>query len=202
MLGRFRSLLFGPPFDPSSLRATMSSATNASTEIATFAAGCFWGVEHIFLKHFPPKENKGIIKTAVGYTGGKETVTNPGYRDVCSGETDHAEALRIEFDPTIVSYADLVEFFYRTHEPTTVNRQGNDRGTQYRSAIFANTPKQLETALAVTEEVQQKRFTPKGEKIVTQIIEAGPWYDAEDYHQLYLFKNPNGYQCATHRLHW
>ncbi|KAJ4492670.1 peptide methionine sulfoxide reductase [Lentinula edodes] len=198
----------------------MSSATNTSTEIATFAAGCFWGVEHIFLKHFPPKENKGI-KTAVGYTGGKETVTNPGYRDVCSGETDHAEALRIEFDPTIVSYADLVEFFYRTHEPTTVNRQGNDRGTrraiyylhtwgssrlmifpEYRSAIFANTPKQLETALAVTEEVQQKHFTPKGEKIVTQIVEAGPWYDAEDYHQLYLFKNPNGYQCATHRLHW
>ncbi|KAJ3720878.1 peptide methionine sulfoxide reductase [Lentinula raphanica] len=202
MLGRLSSLIFGPPFDTSTFRATMSSAATTSTEIATFAAGCFWGVEHIFLKHFPPKENKGILKTAVGYTGGKETATNPGYRQVCSGETDHAEALRIEFDPSIVSYAELVEFFYRTHEPTTLNRQGNDRGTQYRSAIFTNSPEQYKTALAVTEEIQQKHFTPKGEKIVTQILEAGPWYDAEDYHQLYLFKNPNGYQCATHRLHW
>ncbi|KAL0062981.1 Peptide methionine sulfoxide reductase [Marasmius tenuissimus] len=177
-------------------------STNASPEVATFASGCFWGVEHIFLKHYPPTENKGILRTAVGYTGGKEDSTNPDYRTVCSGSTGHAEALRIEFDPNVVSYAELVEFFYRTHDPTTANRQGADVGTQYRSAIFTNTPDQLEVAKRVTAEVQEKHFTPKGQKIVTEIIEAGPWWDAEEYHQLYLFKNPTGYQCPTHRLHW
>ncbi|KAF9078114.1 peptide methionine sulfoxide reductase [Rhodocollybia butyracea] len=201
MLGRLRSLISGPPFDPSAFRV-MSSDASASIQVATFAAGCFWGVEHIFLKHYPPTENKGILKTAVGYTGGKASVQNPGYREVCSGETDHAEALRIEFDPSVVSYAELVEFFYRTHEPTTLNRQGNDRGTQYRSAIFTHSPDQFEVAKRVTAEVQAKHFTPKGETIVTQIAEAGPWYDAEQYHQLYLFKNPSGYQCPTHRLQW
>lgn len=126
MLARLQSLISGPPFDPSSLRAAMSSgklrdsyvtvallttllsAASAAPEIATFAAGCFWGVEHIFLKYYPPSQNKGLLKTAVGYTGGKESSTNPGYREVCSGVTDHAEALRIEFDPKIVSYAELV----------------------------------------------------------------------------------------------
>ena len=125
---------------------------SGSAEVATFASGCFWGVEHIFLKHFPPKENKGILKTAVGYTGGKEDSKNPDYRTVCTGATDHAEAVRIEFDPSIVKYEELVgecthrghtrpqktqcgplgstEFFYRTHDPTTVNRQGNDSGTR------------------------------------------------------------------------
>ncbi|KAI3607148.1 peptide methionine sulfoxide reductase [Moniliophthora roreri] len=198
---RLRALLFHTQsIDSAAFRSEMS---NGSTpEVATFAAGCFWGVEHIFLKHYPPSQNKGILKTAVGYTGGKGSSTNPDYRTVCSGVTDHAEALRIEFDPNIVSYAELVEFFYRTHDPTTLNMQGFDTGTQYRSAIFYNTPNQLEVAKRVTAEVQQKHFTPNGEKIVTEIKEAGPWWDAEDYHQLYLFKNPTGYQCPTHRLHW
>ncbi|KAF7374324.1 putative peptide methionine sulfoxide reductase [Mycena sanguinolenta] len=193
-----------------SLRTISSSPVSPSvivpsmTDIAIFASGCFWGTEHIFLKHFPPKPEpgKGIISTAVGYTGGKTEVTNPTYKQVCSGSTDHAEAVRIEFDPSVVSYADLVEFFYRTHDPTTVNRQGGDVGTQYRSAIFTTTPEQATTAQRVTEEVQAKHFTPKGTKIVTEIIDAGPWWNAEDYHQLYLFKNPGGYQCPTHRLHW
>ncbi|KAI0799738.1 peptide methionine sulfoxide reductase [Irpex lacteus] len=176
--------------------------SGTTPEIATFAAGCFWGVEHIFLKHYPIKDNKGILKTAVGYTGGYEQATNPDYRTVCSGSTNHAEALRIEFDPSIVKYDELVEFFYRTHDPTTVNRQGGDTGTQYRSAIFYNTPEQLEIAKRVTEEVQAKHFTPKGQKIVTEILAAGPWWDAEEYHQEYLHKNPSGYQCPTHRLHW
>ncbi|KAI0743069.1 peptide methionine sulfoxide reductase [Daedaleopsis nitida] len=171
-------------------------------EIATFASGCFWGVEHIFLKHFPPAENKGILKTAVGYTGGKEDSQNPDYRTVCSGATNHAEAVRIEFDPSVVRYEELVEFFYRSHDPTTANQQGNDVGTQYRSAIFYNTPEQLEVAKRVTEEVQKKHFDHKGKKIVTEIVAAGPWWDAEDYHQKYLFKNPSGYQCPSHRLHW
>jgi peptide-methionine (S)-S-oxide reductase len=209
---------------------------NVPSQIAIFAAGCFWGVEHIFLKHYPPLQHKGILKTAVGYTGGK--TPNPGYKDVCSGATNHAEAVRIEFDPGVVSYAELVgesmslldwneqrltkylEFFYRTHDPTTVNRQGGDSGTrtslvpfivrgstdglllEYRSVIFTNSDDQVAVAKRVTAEVQEKHFTPKGQKIVTEIIEVGTWWDAEDYHQLYLYKNPDGYQCPTHRLHW
>ncbi|KAI0712716.1 peptide methionine sulfoxide reductase [Cerioporus squamosus] len=161
--------------------ATMSG--NGTPEVATFASGCFWG-------------------TAVGYTGGKEEATNPDYRTVCSGSTNHAEAVRIEFDPSIVKYDELVEFFYRTHDPTTVNQQGKDTGTQYRSAIFYHTPEQLEIAKRVTEEVQKKHFDPIGKKIVTEIVPAGPWWDAEEYHQKYLHKNPTGYQCPTHRLHW
>ncbi|KAF8841627.1 PMSR-domain-containing protein [Paxillus ammoniavirescens] len=187
--------------DPSHYRSAMTSAPQ-KPEIATFAAGCFWGVEHIFLKHYPPSQNKGILKTAVGYTGGKDSSVGPSYQEVCSGTTNHAEALRIEFDPSVVSYDELVEFFYRTHDPTTVNKQGADTGTQYRSAIFTHSPEQTTVAKRVTEEVQAKHFTPKGKEIVTEILEAGPWYDAELYHQLYLFKNPDGYQCPTHRLHW
>ncbi|KII95084.1 hypothetical protein PLICRDRAFT_97295 [Plicaturopsis crispa FD-325 SS-3] len=210
MLGRLNQLrlsffglgaLSSKGIDPSHFRAHMSSAA-AKPEIATFASGCFWGVEHIFLKHYPPAEGKGILKTTVGYTGGKGDATNPDYRTVCSGQTGHAEALKIEFDPAIVKYDELVEFFYRTHDPTTVNRQGGDTGTQYRSAIFTHSPEQADIARRVTEEVQAKHFTPNGSKIVTEIQEAGPWWDAEEYHQLYLFQNPSGYQCPTHRLHW
>ncbi|KAH9834627.1 peptide methionine sulfoxide reductase MsrA [Rhodofomes roseus] len=182
--------------------ANITTMSGKAPEVATFAAGCFWGVEHIFLKHYPISQNKGILKTAVGYTGGKEDAKNPDYRTVCTGTTDHAEALRIEFDPNVVSYGELVEFFYRTHDPTTANRQGNDTGTQYRSAIFYHSPEQLEIARRVTEEVQKKHFDSVGTKIVTQIVSAGQWWDAEDYHQEYLHKNPTGYQCPTHRLHW
>ncbi|KAK0475209.1 peptide methionine sulfoxide reductase [Armillaria novae-zelandiae] len=170
------------------------------TEIATFASGCFWGVQHIFLKHYP--KGKGIIDTTVGYTGGKANVTIPDYKTVCTGTTDHAEAVNIEFDPAAVGYDELVEFFYRTHDPTTLNRQGNDTGTQYRSAIFTHSPEQAAVARRVTEEVQEKHFMPSGRTIVTEIVEAGPWWDAEEYHQLYLFKNTDGYQCPNHRLHW
>ncbi|KAG5641209.1 hypothetical protein DXG03_005757 [Asterophora parasitica] len=178
----------------------MSTAANA--QIATFASGCFWGTEHIFLKHYPPAQNKGILKTAVGYTGGNPLVKNPDYKTVCTGATDHAEAVRIEFDPSVVTYDELVEFFYRTHDPTTVNRQGGDVGTQYRSSIFTHSDEQEAIAKRVTEEIQAKHFTPKGQKIVTEILSAAEWWDAEEYHQLYLFKNPSGYQCPTHRLHW
>ncbi|KAJ2923328.1 hypothetical protein H1R20_g13765, partial [Candolleomyces eurysporus] len=195
MLKRLKSLL--------SLSATVINPTSSvQPQVATFASGCFWGVEHIFLKHFPPAEDKGILKTAVGYTGGKESAASPGYRTVCSGTTDHAEAVRIEFDPTKVTYDELVEFFYRTHDPTTVNQQGVDTGTQYRSAIFYHSPEQETIAKRVTEEVQKEHFDPIGKKIVTEILPASKWWDAEDYHQLYLFKNPTGYQCPTHRLHW
>lgn len=184
--------------DIAQFKAPLSSATS-NVQIATFAAGCFWGVEHIFLKHYPPSNDKGILKTSVGYTGGKPNSMNPSYRAVCEGATEHAEAVKIEFDPAKVTYDELVEFFYRTHDPTTLNSQGADAGTQYRSAIFYHSPEQKAIAERVTQEVQEKHFR---KKIITQIVEAGPWWDAEDYHQLYLFKNPSGYQCPTHKLHW
>jgi len=178
------------------------TTSSGEKELATFASGCFWGTEHIFLKKFPPAESKGILSTRVGYTGGNEDAADPSYRDVCSGATGHAEAVRIEYDPSTLKYEDLVEYFYRTHDPTTVNKQGPDTGTQYRSAIFYHTPEQKSIAEQVTADIQQKYFDSKGQKIVTSIEPAGRWYDAEDYHQEYLFKNPFGYQCPTHREQW
>ncbi|KAF7289667.1 Peptide methionine sulfoxide reductase [Mycena chlorophos] len=203
MLARFTSLL--PALFSSTSTASRFMAHDAvsqpGAQVAIFASGCFWGTEHIFVKHYK-NTHKGVLTTAVGYTGGRADSTNPSYKAVCSGSTEHAEAVRIEFDAGMVGYAELVEFFYRTHDPTTVDRQGGDVGTQYRSAIFTTSPEQEAIARRVTEEVQEKHFTPKGMKIVTEIIPAGPWWNAEDYHQLYLFKNPGGYQCPTHRLHW
>ncbi|KAF8526072.1 peptide methionine sulfoxide reductase [Hysterangium stoloniferum] len=173
-----------------------------SHETATFANGCFWGTEHMFLKHYPPKENKGILKTSVGYTGGRDDVKNPSYKDVCTGRTGHAEAVQIEFDPQILKYEELVEFFYRTHDPTTKDRQGNDMGTQYRSAIFTHSDEQAQIAKSVTSDIQAKHFDKRGQTIATIIEPFKEWFPAEDYHQEYLFKNPTGYQCPTHRLHW
>ncbi|KAJ7144512.1 peptide methionine sulfoxide reductase [Mycena epipterygia] len=195
--------LFRPPFDPASYN-TPAAAEPPVTEIATFSAGRFWGVQHAFLKRFPPSPapGKGILRTSVGYTGGNPLVKNPDHQSVSTGATDHAEAVRIEFDPRVVGYEELVEFFYRSHDPTTLNRQGRDSGTQYRSAIFTNSPEQMEIARRITQEVQAKRFTPKKRVIVTEITPAGAWWDAEAEHQLYLFKNPSGYRCPTHRLHW
>jgi len=150
-------------------------SSGASPEVFIAANGCFWGTEHDFVKQF---KGKGLLKSAVGYIGGN--TADPSYRAVCSGNTGHAEAVRIEYDPSQVSYAELVEFNYAMHDPTTVNRQGNDRGTQYRSAIFAQTPEQLDIAKKVTAEVQELHF--KDSKIVTQLV--GPedgfkWWDAE-----------------------
>ncbi|EJD40147.1 methionine sulfoxide reductase A [Auricularia subglabra TFB-10046 SS5] len=205
MLSRLSRLAFTLPFlrpattNAQGISSASQSPMSSTSEIATFASGCFWGTEHIFLKHY---RGKGVLKTAVGYTGGRPDVKSPSYRQVCTGATGHAEAVRLEFDPAQVSYAELVDFFYRTHDPTTLNSQGPDTGTQYRSAIFTHSKEQEETAQRVTTEVQQKHFDPKGKKIVTTIEPATDWYDAEDYHQEYLFKNPTGYQCPTHRLHW
>ncbi|KAL1921665.1 uncharacterized protein VTP21DRAFT_10307 [Calcarisporiella thermophila] len=164
------------------------------SELATFAAGCFWGVQRIFDKHF----SHAITQTRVGYIGGNTEA--PGYKQVCSGTTNHAEALEIAFDPTRTTYADLVEFFYRMHDPTTLNHQGPDIGTQYRSAIFYHSDQQRQVAERVTNEVQEKHY--KNKKIVTQLLPAGKFWDAEEYHQKYLEKNPNGYECPTHFLRW
>ncbi|KAL5520546.1 hypothetical protein ACEPAG_9770 [Sanghuangporus baumii] len=187
---------------PNQLARSMATSHTGATETATFASGCFWGTEHIFLKKYPPAEGKGILGTRVGYTGGRDDAENPSYKQVCTGATGHAEAVRIEFDPAKLSYAELVDYFYRTHDPTTVNRQGPDVGTQYRSAIFYHSPEQKSIAEQVTQDVQKQHFDRIGKKIATSIELASKWYDAEDYHQEYLFKNPTGYQCPTHREHW
>lgn len=186
-------------------RSIMSQANGNATsgsDLATFASGCFWGTEHIFRKHF--SKDKGLLDAKVGYIGGKESSKNPTYEEVCTGRTGHAEATQISFDPSRVSYAELVEFFYRSHDPTQKDRQGNDRGTQYRSAIFPHSPEQVDVAKRVTQEVQEKHFTPKGKTIATTIEErpAGAFFQAEEYHQQYLLNNPSGYQCPMHRLWW
>ncbi|KAG8846455.1 Peptide-methionine (S)-S-oxide reductase [Tulasnella sp. 330] len=154
---------------------------SGKTEVATFANGCFWGTQHLFDRYYGPKY--GVIKTAVGYIGGSDKYKDPTYRQVCSGTTGFAEACKVEFDPERVGYAELVEFFYRTHDPTTVDRQGNDRGTQYRSVIFAQSPEQTEIARKITKEVEEKYFDPKGQRIITGIESAPTWHTAEEYHQ-------------------
>lgn len=150
---------------------------NAQThETATFAAGCFWGVEAGYRKV------PGVIDVEAGYTGGDRE--NPTYEEVCSGRTGHAEAVRITFDPAEVSYERLLETFWTIHDPTTLNRQGPDVGSQYRSAIFTHSPEQMQKARASRDEAQA-RFS---EPIVTQIEEAGPFWRAEEYHQCYFEK--------------
>ena len=147
------------------------------TETATFAAGCFWHVEEAFGKV------EGVIGTMVGYTGGK--MKNPTYKAVCSDETGHAEAVHIEFDPKVVSYEGLLDVFWKIHDPTQLNRQGLDVGTQYRSAIFYHNEKQKKAAI-ISKEKQQKKLK---NKIATQIAPIKDFYKAEEYHQKYFEKN-------------
>ncbi|KDN50859.1 PMSR-domain-containing protein [Tilletiaria anomala UBC 951] len=182
-------------------QASLSTMSSTLPQVGTFANGCYWGTEHIFREHY---KGKGLVDAKVGFIGGKESSKNPSYEEVCTGRTGHAEACQVKFDPSKVSYAELVEFFYRTHDPTQMNQQGNDRGTQYRSALFPHDVEQLEIAKKVTQEVQEKHFTSKGQKIVTQIDQrpADHFFEADKYHQEYLYKHPNGYQCANHRLWW
>jgi peptide-methionine (S)-S-oxide reductase len=146
------------------------------TETATFGAGCFWGVEARFA------EEPGVVQTAVGYSGGQ--LPNPSYHDVCTDETGHAEVVELNFDPQQVSYEHLVRLFFQLHDPTQLNRQGPDFGTQYRSVIFFHSPEQKATAERVKEEMQKGI---RG-KIVTLIEPAQTFYRAEDYHQKYLEK--------------
>ena len=145
---------------------------------ATFAAGCFWGVEEAF------RQIKGVNSTTVGYTGG--TTKNPTYQDVCSGRTSHAEAVEVDFDPTGVSYEQLLSVFWQSHDPTTMNRQGPDVGTQYRSAIFFHDAAQ-EASARGSKTVLEKMNVFK-RPIVTEIVAATDFYRAEDYHQQYLEK--------------
>jgi len=162
------------------------SATGSSLETAILAGGCFWGMEDL-LRKIP-----GVVETDVGYAGG--TLKAPTYEDVKKGSTGHAESVRLVFDPAKLSYADLLEkWYFRMHDPTTKNRQGNDVGTQYRSAIFVTSAAQRKVAEEVKARVDKsgKWKSP----IVTEIVEAGPFTPAEGYHQDYLVKNPGGYTC-------
>ncbi len=172
-----------PPHTPD-----RENGSTGRTEVATLAGGCFWGVEEI-LRAVP-----GVRETHVGYTGG--WLENPTYHDTHDSKSGHAEAIRLSFNPTVLSYEDLLEkWFFKLHDPTTLNRQGNDIGTQYRSAIFYHTPEQQQTAEAVKARVEASGQWKK--PITTEIAAATKWYDAEGYHQDYLQKNPGGYTC-----HW
>ncbi|EMR65023.1 putative peptide methionine sulfoxide reductase msrb msra protein [Eutypa lata UCREL1] len=194
----FISRLFRPLSSSTRLGITSEGANGVAPTIpegaekATIAAGCFWGVEHLYRKHFG---GKGLIDARVGYTGGD--TSHPSYRQVCSESTGHAEALQILFDPTQTTYRQLLEFFYRMHDPTTANRQGPDVGTQYRSAVYFHGAEQERVAREVTAQADAQWY---GGRIQTEVLPAGPWWDAEDYHQLYLDKNPAGYECPSHFL--
>lgn len=155
------------------------------TEKAILAGGCFWGTEELF-REFP-----GVIETRVGYMGG--TMENPTYDDICRGDTGHAEAVEIIFDPTRTSYKELLLFFFQIHDPTTFNKQGNDIGTQYRSAIFAQTDEQRKTAQDLIQKIENAKVFDA--PLSTQIEDADTFYEAEAFHQKYLIKNPNGYNC-------
>ena len=148
------------------------------TEKATFGAGCFWGVESFF------REVPGVNEAVAGYAGGP--LANPTYRQVCTDTTGHAEALEVTFDPEVVSYEDLVEFFWTMHNPTQVNRQGPDFGKQYRSAIFVHSPDQREIAEKSKQRLSESGRFPR--PIATQIADAGDFWEAEDYHQQYYAK--------------
>ena len=159
--------------------------SSENRQTAVLAGGCFWGMEDIIRK-IP-----GVLNTTVGYTGGK--TADPRYDQVKWGSTGHAESVEVVFDPTKLSYEQLLGYFFRMHDPTTMDRQGNDRGTQYRSAIFYQSEDQKKVAEQVKERVNQsgKWKNP----VVTEIVPAGKFYPAEDYHQDYLKNNPDGYTC-------
>jgi len=162
------------------------TSTNKNMETATFGAGCFWCVEAIF------QDLKGVESVVSGYSGG--TVKNPTYADVCAGKTGHAEVCRIRFNPDVISYRELLDIFWRTHDPTTLNRQGADVGTQYRSVIFYHNEEQRKIA------EESKRETDRSglykDPVVTEIVRFESFYRAEDYHQDYFSQNPNQPYCT------
>ena len=153
-------------------------------EVAILGGGCFWCVEAVYL------EARGVTKVESGYMGGQ--VDNPTYEQVCSGTTGHVEVVRLEFDPSVIGYREILEIFFTIHDPTTQNRQGNDVGPQYRSAIFTTSPEQETTARKVMDEMRLVWDAP----IVTQILPEDTWYKAEEYHQNYFAQHPLQGYCA------
>ena len=161
-------------------------------ERALLAGGCFWGMQDLFWKQ------QGVLGTRVGYTGGD--LEDPTYHDVKTGKTGHAEAIEILFDPDVISYREILEFFFQIHDPTTANRQGNDIGSQYRSTVFFMDDDQRDIAQSVISDIDRAGVLPK--KIVTEVTKATVFYEAEDVHQDYLVKNPRGYTCHFVREEW
>lgn len=155
--------------------------------MATLAGGCFWCLEAVY------EQVVGVEKVVSGYTGG--TVAHPSYQDVCTGTTGHAEAVQLTFDPKVVSYRELLEIFFTIHDPTTLNRQGPDEGTQYRSAIFFHSPEQKSTAEGVKQELREAGLW--GRPFVTQFVAAPEFYPAEEYHQQYFRRNPSQPYCRA-----
>lgn len=170
------------------VKPKVQAQAQTQAQEAMFGAGCFWGVEKI-LAHVP-----GVLETRVGYAGG--SVPNPDYEAVCTGLTGHAEVVHLKYDPAVVSYVQLLETFWKYHDPTTRDRQGPDVGSQYRSIIFTYGPEQDRIAREAIKVLD--RAGVYDEPIVTEVVPAAPFYVAEDYHQKYLQKNPNGY--CSHRL--
>jgi peptide-methionine (S)-S-oxide reductase len=167
------------------LDAPLAPPYPEGSEIADFGLGCFWGAERLFW------QTPGVVTTSVGYAGGY--TQNPTYEEVCTGQTGHTELVRVVFDPARVSYEELLRVFWEGHNPTQGMRQGNDVGTQYRSAIYFHSPGQEKSALA-SRDAYQKVLTESGhDKITTEIAPAGDYYFAEPYHQQYLYRNKNGY---------
>lgn len=160
---------------------------NDNFETATLAAGCFWCVEAVF------DDLEGVTDVVSGYSGGHKE--NPTYAEVCTGETGHAEVVQITFDPKIISYDDILRVFFTIHDPTTLNRQGNDVGTQYRSAIFYHNPEQKRTAEEIRDEIAAAGIYD--DPIVTEITPFNRFWPAEDYHQEYFANNPNQPYCAA-----
>ena len=165
--------------------AQTKSATTSATEIATLGSGCFWCTEAVYLSV------KGVKEVVSGYCGGK--VKNPTYREVCSGLTGHAEVVQVKFDPTVISYSEILEIFWNTHDPTTLNRQGADEGTQYRSVVFYHSESQRQ--IAESYKAQLDKSGVYRNKIVTEITPVATFYKAEDYHQNYFALNPEQGYC-------
>jgi peptide-methionine (S)-S-oxide reductase len=159
----------------------------APTEIATLAGGCFWCLEAVFL------ELKGVHGVRSGYTGGRRP--NPTYEQVCTGTTGHAEVVQVTFDPSVISYRDLLDVFFTIHDPTTLNRQGNDSGTQYRSAIYTHSAEQEQTAKATIAEFTAAKVWD--DPIVTEVTPLDVFYPAENYHDNYFAQNPGNPYCAV-----
>jgi peptide-methionine (S)-S-oxide reductase len=165
----------------------MTPHADPSTATATVAGGCFWCTEAVF------RPIEGVLDVVSGYSGGH--VPNPTYEEVCEETTGHAEAVRITFDPNVISYREVLEIFFASHDPTTRDRQGNDVGSQYRSAVFVHDAGQRADAEAVVASLTSEGVF--GSPIVTEVVEAGPFYDAEDYHQDFYAKNPGYGYCRV-----
>jgi peptide-methionine (S)-S-oxide reductase len=169
------------------MREESPATADGRPETATLAGGCFWCLDAVF------RDLRGVLSVESGYAGGH--VESPSYEHVCSGATGHAEAVRVAFDPAVISYRDLLEIFFSLHDPTTLNRQGADVGTQYRSAVFYSTPAQREAVEEIIAEMERDGVWDA--PIVTEVVPLDTFYPAEDYHQDYFRRNPNQGYCQV-----